>query len=264
MSLLDRLERKLGRYALPNLTLGIIAIQTLAFLAAASNPAIVQGMVLDSGKVLAGEWWRLLTFMMMPPSLSPLWALIALYVLYLTGGAFENAIGAFRYNLYWLVGYVASVIAAFAVPGTPVSNAFLTTSVFLAFAMLYPDFEFLLFFILPVKVKWLALISWLFFAYILISGIAVGVWGGPAMVMAATANFFLFFGREVIRKIGSGHRRMKRQREAIAAANEPFHRCTVCNITDLSHPEAEFFYTNNATGEVVCFCKDHVPETSSD
>ncbi len=264
MKPLEKLERRFGGFALPHLTLGIIGIQGLTFLAAVSNPGIIAGMNLDTARVLSGEWWRLITFMMMPPSLSPIWTAIGLYVLYLTGGALENAIGHFRYNLYWLVGYLASLAAAFLVPGTPVSNAYLTTSVFLAFAMLYPNFEFLLFFILPVKVKWLALLTWLLYAYTAINGVATGDWSGPAMVAAATANFFLFFGLQVVRVIRSGQKNIQRQRESLAAENEPFHRCTVCGKTDLSHPATEFFYTHNDAEQVVCFCKEHVPGGTPD
>ncbi len=254
----QQLGRRLGRSAVPHLTLGIIGVQVITFLAGVSNPAIVNGLVLDSQLVMDGEWWRVLTFMMVPPSLSPIWALIAWYVLYLTGGGLENGIGTPRYNLYWLIGYLASVGVAFAVPGAQVSNAYLVTSVFLAFAILYPDYEFLLFFILPVKVKWLALLAWAMFAYTAVSGVAVGAWAGPAMVAAATLNFFIFFGREVLLKLKRGHNHMKRQRDAIATANQPFHVCSVCGKTDLSDPRLEFRYNPEAAG-TVCYCIDHLP-----
>lgn len=253
-----QLVRALGRLALPHLTLGIIAVQGITFFAAVSNPALVQGMWLDTSLVMAGEWWRLLTFMMVPPFANPLCAVIAFYVLWLTGRGLENAIGTGRYNLYWLVGYLASVGMAFAVPGSIVSNGFLATSVFLAFALLYPDYEFLLFFILPVKVKWLAAITWVIYGYIFISGIATGDWAGPAMVFAATLNFFIFFGADVVRKLRRGHSHMKRQRDAIAEKNEPFHRCVVCGKTDLSDPQMEFRYNPEPSG-AVCYCLDHLP-----
>lgn len=254
----QQLERKLGRFALPHLTMGIIGVQVMTFLAGVSNPAIVNAMVLDSRLVLDGEWWRVLTFMMMPPSMSPIWALIAWYVLYLTGGGLEGAVGTPKYNLYWLIGFVASVAVAFVVPGTPVSNAYLATSVFLAFAVLYPNYEFLLFFILPVKVKWLALLAAAIFGYTAVSGIAVGAWGGPAMVGAATLNFMVFFGPELLKRIKRGHNHMKRQRDVIAAQHEPFHRCSVCGKTDISDPRMEFRYNPEAKG-TVCYCLDHLP-----
>lgn len=255
----QQLEHKLAGFAVPHLTLGIIGVQIMSFLAGVSNPDIVAGMVLDTQLVRQGEWWRILTFMMVPPSMSPIWALIAWYVLYLTGGGLEGAVGTFRYNLYWLIGYLASVAIAFAVPGAAVSNGYLMTSVFLAFAVLYPDYEFLLFFILPVKVKWLGLLTGGLFAYTVVSGIATGFWAGPAMVLAATLNFMIFFGPELLRRIKRGHNQMKRQRDAIAEANEPFHRCLVCSKTDISHPETEFRYKREANG-TVCYCLECLPD----
>ncbi|MBB6431330.1 rhomboid family intramembrane serine protease [Algisphaera agarilytica] len=253
-----QLEHKLAGFAVPHLTLGIIGVQIMSFLAGVSNPDIAAGMVLDTQLVRQGEWWRIFTFMMVPPSGFFLFAVIAWYILYFTGAGLENAIGTPKYNLYWLIGYLASVAVAFAVPGAPVSNAFLATSVFLAFAVLYPDFEILLFFILPVKMKWLGMFSGGIFVYIAISRIAVGAWAGPAMVFAATLNFMIFFGPELLRRIKRGHNQMKRQRDAIAEANEPFHRCSVCGITDISHPQAEFRYNAEANG-TVCYCLDHLP-----
>ena len=255
----QQLERKLGRFALPHLTLGIIAVQVITFLAGVSNPDLVLGLSLDTQLVRDGEWWRVLTFMMVPPSGSPIWVIVAWYVLYITGAGLENAIGTPRYNLYWLIGYVASVGLAFTVPGTYVSNGFLITSVFLAFALLYPDFQFLLFFILPVAAKWFALISWLGYGFVLIGGTATNSLAGPAMVVAATLNFFLFFGAEVARKLKRGHNHMRRQRDAIAAQNEPFHRCSVCGSTDISHPHAEFRFNPEEIG-TVCYCLDHLPD----
>ena len=174
MPLLTRLERKLGRFAIPNLTIAIIAVQALTWAATLGNPAIYQGMVLDSQLVLAGEWWRVFTFVMLPPATNAIWLFFALYLLYLMGTALENEWGDFRYNLYWLVGWLASVVVAFLVPGGAVSNFYLNGSIFLAFAFLYPNFEILLFFILPVKVKWLAAITWGFFILMAAGGIGVG------------------------------------------------------------------------------------------
>src|SRR4029077_2272748 len=112
-----------------------------------------------------GEWWRLVSFLFTPPSGNPLLAIFALYFLWFMGGALEAQWGAFRYNVYVLIGYAMTVAAAFAFPYGAATNGYITGSIFLAFAYLFPDFQILLFFILPVKVKWLALITWLFFAY---------------------------------------------------------------------------------------------------
>lgn len=248
----------MGWLAVPHLTLALIAIQTLTFLAAASNPDIAAAMVLDTRLVLAGQWWRLLTFMMLPPTFSPLWLLFAFYIFYLMGTALEQAWGEFRYTLYWLIGYLASVGLAFAVPGEVVTNGYLTASILLAFAMLFPNFELLLFFILPVKVKWFALLTWLVYGYQLVSGLAVGNFAPAVMVTAATLNFFVFFGVEVVQRVRSGHRRMQRQRDSIADTSEPFHRCVVCGRTDRTDLHLEFRYAREGS-EVRCYCVEHLP-----
>ena len=258
MQLLTRLEQKLGHLAIPNLTIGIIAVQALAWAATLGNPTLYQGMVLDSQLVLAGEWWRVFTFVMLPPASNAIWLFFALYLLYLMGTALENEWGDFRYNLYWGVGWLAGVGSAFLAPGGAVSNFYLDASIFLAFAFLFPNFEILLFFILPVKVKWLAAITWALFILMAVGGIGTGSWQPVAMVAAATLNFFLFFGADVVRRMGQGHRQMQRRRQSLADESEPLHRCSVCKKTDLSDPREDFRYTN-VGDEVVCFCSAHLP-----
>src|SRR5438105_6602401 len=168
MSLLDYLERKFGRFAVPQVTAGMIACQVVVFLAGfvldrPGREPIASQLVFIPERVLQGEVWRLLTFLVMPPFPSVVsftnlvFAFFFWYLFYLMGTALERTWGTFRYNVYLLLGYVATVGLAFILPGAPATNAYLQGSVFLAFAYLYPDFEMYLFFILPVKITWLAL-----------------------------------------------------------------------------------------------------------
>ena len=143
---------RFGRFAVPNLTVFLIAGQVLAFVANMS-PAAEGGMpLLDSirfapDKVLAGEWWRLVTFLFDPPLTDPIFAFFFWYLFYLIGTTLEANWGTFRYNLFLLIGYVASIVMAFrrlvrrrACRARPATNGFLYGTVFLAFARLYPDF----------------------------------------------------------------------------------------------------------------------------
>jgi len=259
MKWFGKIERRLAPYAIPNLTLGVILAHTLTFLVLVSKPELYPALALDTRQVMAGEWWRLLTFMLMPSSLSPIWFLFAMYFLFLMGRALENEWGDLRYNLYWLIGYLASAGFAFLVPGQIVTNGYLVTSIFLAFAFLFPDFVIYLFLILPIKVKWIALFTWLFYGYTVLAGIGTGYWGPVLMVAAATLNFFLFFGKQVVLRMKQGHRTMKRKQQALAAANEPFHHCSVCGLTDLANPKMEFRYAKQGD-EVVGYCLDHLPD----
>ncbi|HWA98772.1 MAG TPA: hypothetical protein VG713_09785 [Pirellulales bacterium] len=248
--MLPKLERRLRRFAIPNLTLGLIVVQVAAYLFETMQPGGLIRLALIPERVLLGEVWRVVTFLALPPTTNVLFAFFFWYMFFLMGSAVEQAWGALRYNLYLLVGWIATVGAAFFDPAFPATNAFLEGSVFFAFAYLFPDFEFLLFFVLPVKVRYLAILGWV--------GIGLAVFRGQWLVLASVANFFVFFGRDVFRRARTGGRRMHTQvRELAPAKAEPFHRCTVCGITDQTNPEMEFRYCSKCYG--TCgYCSRHL------
>jgi hypothetical protein len=260
MSLLDTLERKLGRFAVPHVTLGLIACQAIVYVANlllerpnAAEP-FAERFLLIPQKVLAGEVWRLVSFLVVPPFGFILWTLFFWYLFYLMGTALERTWGTFRYNVFLLLGYVATVAVAFIVPDRPASNAFLQGSVFLAFAFLYPDFELYIFFILPVKIKWLALLTWIYYGVIVIFGEPMS----KLMVLASVFNFLVFFGKDIVQRVRTGQRRMKVQATRLSA-REPayYHRCVVCGITDQTNPKMEFRYCSKCAGSQ-CYCMDHL------
>jgi hypothetical protein len=187
-----------------------------------------------------------------------LFAFFFWYLLYLMGTTLESVWGNFRYNVYLAIGYFASIAMAmmfwfsFGVPGNTASNAFLYGSVFLAFARLYPDFELLLFFILPVKIKWLALLTWVMYGWTLLAG----AWIGRLMVVAAVLNYLLFFGRDIWRNAKHGHRRMKYQAKAARASGRLTHKCHVCGLTSEEAPQTQFRYCSQCDGE--CYCPEHL------
>ncbi|HUJ16706.1 MAG TPA: hypothetical protein VL197_01825 [Nitrospirota bacterium] len=252
MSLLDRLDRKLRRYAIPNVTLYIILGQVLFFVFALSGRFILERVLLIPDRVLAGEWWRLITFVFIPPATSPIFAFFAWYLFYLMGNALEGRWGAFRYNVFLLVGYAVTVAVTFLFPYFAATNIFIAGSVFLAFAYLYPDFQLYLFFILPVKIKWLALLTWLGYAYEMITG----SWHTRLLVLASISNFLLFFGRDILWRMKAGNRKMVFQSKQYTTGREPFHTCAACGKTDLSDPQMEFRYCPECGG--LGYCKDHI------
>jgi len=253
MSFLERLERKLGRFAIPNITVLLVAGQGLFFVLLLSNPARVINMALIPERVLAGEWWRLFTFLFMPPSKSLVFIFFALYLFFLMGTALENRWGTFRYNIYLLVAWLATVAVSFLTPSLPSSNVFIGGSVFLAFAYLYPEFELYIFFILPVKIKWLALITWIVYVY----EIVFGGWSARLLVLASISNFLLFFGKDVWLRLKYGRRRMVVQAERLVDEAKPFHKCAVCGRTDKSDPGLEFRYCTQCT-PATCYCGEHI------
>jgi hypothetical protein len=254
MNLLDKLERKLGRYAIPNVTVYLIAGQSIFYVLYLSGKLSREVTLLAAGNLLEGEWWRLATFPFDPPQQGPLFVIFAWYLFYMMATALESHWGAFRYNIFLLTGYLLTIGVAFLVPAFPMNNAFIGGSVFLAFAALFPDFEILLFFILPVKMKWLALITWLGYGYKFL----FGGWPVRLMVLASIGNFLIFFARDIRWLMKSGRKRVVRQATRLSGReNEPFHRCTVCGITDKSHPQMDFRYCPQCDGQYG-YCREHI------
>ncbi len=169
------------------------------------------------------------------------------------GHGVGERLGAFRYNIYLLAGWAATVAAAFLQPDAPTSAGFLQASVFLAFAYLYPDFQLLLMFILPVKVKWLALLQWISYFFLMVTGNLAG----QLMLTASVFNFFLFFWHDIVLRMKSGHWRMAQQAKKIRQAHAPLHQCAVCGETNLSDPTMSFRYCSKCAG-TPCYCERHI------
>ena len=254
MKLLDLLDRKIGRFAIPNLTIYLIAGQSFFYLMFLTGKLERGATYLSANLLMQGEWWRLFALPFDPPRQSLIFTLIAWYFFYMLGSTLEEHWGAFRYNAYLLLGCLMTLAAAFLVPGYPVSNGFLAGSVFLAFATLFPDYQILLFFVLPVRIKWLALLTWLSYGY----QVVVGDWATRLMVIAATANFLVFFARDIITNVRYGGRQFAKK-AAVATRRDdgPRHRCTTCGITDQSHPQMDFRYCPQCNGQF-CYCREHV------
>lgn len=262
MSLLDKLDRKLGRYAPTHVTLYLIIGQVFVFLSALLGLLDLRQFVLVPTLVVHGEPWRLLTFLFYPPPVNPSSMLslallpFAWWIFFLMGNALENYWGALRYDLFLFTGVVMTIAAAFVSPGSAVTNAFIAGSVFLAFAWLNPDFELALFFVIPVKIKWLALLTWIFYAY----GLVTGTWSTRCQILASIGNFLLFFGREIFETMRYRRRTMvveAKRRTEEKTGREPRHRCHVCGKTDLTNPELDFRYCSKCAGDQ-CYCPEHI------
>ncbi len=256
MSFLTKLERLLGRFAIPNLSLFLIAGQVFFWGLALMTGFDLRDIALLPVAVVAGEAWRLATFVFVPPNIHPVFIAFSWYVFYLMGSALEQHWGAFRYNAFLGIGWLLTVAAAFVTPFANATNYYFLLSVLLAFAYLNPDFVIMIFFILPVKMKWMALFIWVGYLFRLV----VGPWSARLAMLAATGNFLLFFAGDIISQIRSGRRRMAFQAKVFAAsAEEREHRhcCRVCGKTDLSDPKLDFRYCSKCAGNQ-CYCPDHI------
>jgi len=256
ISLLDKMERRWGRYAVPNIALYFVIGQVFVLLASMLGKINVGWLVLVPQYVLEGQWWRVFTYLLVPPPPGMLGYLLiafAFYIFYLMSSALEEAWGVFRFNMFLLLGWALTTCLAFFIPMSVVSNSFLAGSVFLAFAFLNPNFEFLLFFILPVKVKWLALITWVLYAVSFIQGPGAV----RLMIMASIGNFLIFFAQDIIRGTKQRKRNVSRKIQQKAERDEPRHKCVVCGKTDLTDPRMDFRYCSKCSGGK-CYCPEHI------
>jgi len=181
----DTLEHHLGRWAVPYLTRGLVAMNAGAWLLNLASPGFTSILKLEPSLVVQGEFWRLITFLFVPPSSAhPIFLLLFLWFLWSIGDALEETWGSFHLNLYLLIGVVAVVGTAFLVPSAPVNPFYLHNSLFLGFATTLPDQKVFFFPIpIPLSVRWVAAISsgLLFlpalFEPILLPGILAGLAG---------------------------------------------------------------------------------------
>ena len=192
MKFYQKLERYLSWMAIEDLPLYVVAASGLIYLFELMNPGFSNLLILDPARVLNGEIWRLLTFIFIPPPMHPLFIFFWLYLIYVFGMALEEAWGSFPFTLFYLLGILAHLVSAFFILKGPLYDTDLNLSLFLAFTILFPEMELLLFFIIPVKVKYLAILSWLWIVWqILTQPFIVGV-----ATLVHLINYFIFFGPE--------------------------------------------------------------------
>lgn len=256
MSWLDRLERIFGRFAVPNLSLYIVIGQVFVLFTSMLHLISLEKLVLFPALVAEGEWWRVLTFIffVVPPAglFGYLFLAFEWYLFYLMGSALEDYWGAFRFNVFLLIGVALTVGLSFFTPGVPVPNRYVLLSVFLAFAYLNPDFELLLI-IIPVKVKWLALLTCVFWAVEVI----LGPLSVRLQIAAPTVAWLLFFGPSVARGMKQGRRVASRRAEREREREQPRHVCHVCGKNDITHPDLDFRYCSKCAGDQ-CYCPEHI------
>jgi membrane associated rhomboid family serine protease len=253
MRWIDWLERRFGFLAVPGLIRIVVAFNALVFLLAYLDPDFVSVLALDPARIRQGEVWRLVTYIFIPQSLSPLWCLMALWFLWFIGDGLERALGPFRLTLYFLIGVIGTTTAAFFF-GSNFSNGMLIASLFYAFARFYPDLVIYILFILPVKIKWLA---WAFGA-VLIAGFFLQTNSYRMAVVAAFSNYLIFFGPEIIhdarhrREVSTRRRRFDAE---VRSEAEPLHKCATCGATEVTDANLEFRVARD--GEEYCLA--HLP-----
>jgi hypothetical protein len=253
MKLLNRLEKAFPRFGIPNLTIYLILGQFIFFALDYLKILPLDKIALTGIKVLDGEYWRLLTFLFIPISRNIYFIIFSWYIYYLYGSALENTWGTFKYNIFVLLSFILTVSISFVMPNSLLSNGYLYATIFLAFAYLYPDFVLYIFFILPVRIKWLALLTWIYYFYVLLFSPVID----KILLLVSIGNFLLFFYQDIILRIRFAKTRMEGEVKSMKIKNEHIHKCSVCGKTDLDDPNMHFRYCDSCK-ELTCFCMDHI------
>lgn len=256
--LLARLERKLGRFAIPNLMSFIVGGMALVWVLSMVRQGFMEQLVLDMNAVRAGQVWRLVTFLFIPTETSPWWVLIMLYFTWWVGSSLEQHWGSFKFNAYYLIGALGTIVAA--IVAGPQSNTWLDASLFLAFATIFPEVEILLFFILPIRVKWLGIVAALGIAYFAF----IGDWGTRASIIAAMGNYVVFFGEHWwgvarSRKVVAQQRVRRKQFEGAAEAAPVFgqRECAICGAKEADGADIRVCSCEKCGGVPRTLCLQH-------
>ena len=266
------------RFGIPNLmrviVIGNVAVYVLMLLTQANDANALSFLTFNLNALLHGEVWRLVTFVFVPAYSSPFALLISLYFYYWIGSTLERQWGTAKFNLYYISGAlltVLGVVLASLITGNPYLTAagtgYVNLSMFFAFAVLFPDTTVLLFFILPVKMKWLAYLDGALFAFDIIKAIGAHNWAGVVLPIVALLNFAVFIWPEVHylkerAKYQNSRKtvqfRQAQQQQAKQAQQQGYrHKCAVCGRTDTDYPDLQFRYCSKCVG-YHCFCQDHI------
>ena len=278
MKFIDKLERKFGRFGIPNLTIYMIVCYVIGYALMIVNPGILNWLSLEPAYILRGQVWRLVTWVLYPPSTSGvLWFVISvLFFYYPIGTSLERTIGTFKYTLYILSGVIFTILGAFilyfllggnVLVGNVFSTYYISLSTFLAYAMCYPDMQVLLMFIIPVKMKWMAIFYVVIVVYEMIQYIMAGAWYLVIPIVASLLNFIIFYfgtkdfsryNPKEIHRRNEFRRAMEPQgRMKSGSGSVTKHKCAICGRTELDDPNLEFRFCSRCNGNYE-YCQDHL------
>lgn len=266
---LDKMERRFGRYAIRNLTMYLLAGYAIGYLLSFTMPQLLTYFTLEPALILKGQVWRLLSWVIIPPNDNIIFVIFMMLLYYSLGNTLESYWEAFRYNVYIFSGILFTVIGAFIVNGliggitgfgSLYSTYYINMSIFLACASIMPDYQLLLYGIIPIKMKWLAVLDVVLLAVDAVQGgLIIRI-----VIIASLLNFIIFF---FCNRNLRGHspkqaaRRKKFQKQISRPQNQyaggAKHRCAVCGRTELDNPTLEFRYCSKCNGNYE-YCQDHL------
>lgn len=282
---MKNLRRNFERFCFQNRTKGIPNLMLYITLGSAvvyvlsmvdQSNTLYYALCFNRALILQGQIWRLFTYVFTYNAGNILLTAISLLCYFSLGRAMENIWGTLRFNLFYFTGVILMDIYCMVLGG--MANVYyLNLSLFLGYATLYPNAHFLLFFIIPVKAWIFAVIDLVLTFYDVINLTIYGYFPYSLFPLVAIANYFLFFGKDVVNIIPMSWRvnarRLFKKKDKQKAAPTPFagsyqatvttvkvpytHRCVVCGRTDISHPDMEFRYCSRCNG-YHCYCEEHI------
>lgn len=291
--ILNKLERKFGKYAVPDLIKYVVALYCAGAVIGIINPSFYyQYLSLNMEAVFHGQVWRLFSFLIEPYGFSQgmgflislLFFFFQVQLFLLFGRSLEQAWGTFRFNMYFFSGYLLNIIAALILYLSPLHATqydsgfqYIYWSMFFAFALLNPNMEFLIYMVLPIKVKWLAILDAALMAYQIFNNLYCGIrlWAAgytatasayfsvAVAIVVAMANFLLyFFSTRNYRRINPKEVHRRREFRRKTAQNTAYpggarHRCAVCGRTELDDENLDFRYCSKCDGSYE-YCSEHL------
>lgn len=289
-----KMEQKFGRYAIPGLMRYMTAFSVIGTVLGLIQPQIYYNYLsLDVYQILHGQVWRLVTFLMYPSLaigstffVNLIFYGLMLYIFLWIGGILERSWGCFRFNMFYFSGIFLMILAMFTyyfillnvngdemaqMIGYGLATQFdlddLNYSMFIVFAFLFPNVQFMLYFIIPIKAKWLGCINLVIYMIQIAECFEESTYlsyMSMFLLVASLLNFVLFY--LIARRpsgIGAMAREKKRRVVYRNMANEgqmgsgPRHRCAICGRTEADAPNLEFRYCTKCEGNYE-YCSDHL------
>ncbi len=279
--MLDKLEKKFGKFAIHNLIIYLLMGYgigyVLQFLSTLTGVPWLSYLQLEPYYIIHGfQIWRLVSWVLIPPSTNLLLAIIMFILYYQLGITLEHTWGSFRFNVFIFGGMLLTIIGAFityaiwgvTVPiGTTISTYYINLSIFLAFSACFPDMQVLLYFIIPIKMKWMSIFYLVMITFSVVQYISAGLVFAAIPIIMSLLNFGIFY-LMTKKTIRFNPKEMRRRAEFRRQATPPRtqyrdgtpiakHRCVVCGRTELTNPELEFRFCSKCDGNYE-YCSDHL------
>ena len=274
---LDRFCYNHPRFGIPNLmkyiAFGNVAVFLLDMV---SNGTFSQIIAFYPELILRGQIWRLVTFVFVPLNTGLIWFVFSVMFYYYLGNALEQHWGTARFSMFYLLGVILNIVIGFVLYfalGRPyalqtANMYYVNMSMFFAFATLYPDMQVLFMGIIPIKVKWLALLDVFLFAFDIASYLTQRQFLYAMLPIIGILNYLIFFWEDLMDRANRGKRRaahkvnpqtihFKKAQKEVQQRKGYLHKCSVCGVTDADDPNKEFRYCSKCNG-YYCYCMDHI------